>query len=505
MIIGQNFPSLGPGSTKRLRTYQALLMQDWDKRHFDAELCELARQYSYTWALPEYNDEVAYLRDLRSTKDGKYFSQGVKEYAKVLKGVEAFTEPNHVYGGWNRHYKAAKKYVMDHGPERKLLPLVYTCDEDIANVIPRKDTHAGFAFVETGKREKGDYLDGIFKKYEQEEHKARMQKFYRNLILIAVRTQGNGHAYDEDGNKTNDCDHKTRVVSMITIMLILMELRFAKGVQDFMAEVDWYAGGKNLDIEVAQWINSHRIEYRFWCTLDYSSFDSSISAWLIHDAFEIMRSWFTLSPDDEELFILVEKAFIEKDFVIGEGIVHSVKGVPSGSMFTQIVDSIVNRLMILTYAFSHDLTLEMIIMGDDNLIFCNSHIDIEDLAGYLRRMFGVTINPAKTVEGDRYKDPVFLSRIWTPGGCDRETHELVAKMLYPERDRKYGKDHGTPAMTFYAYFLCYPVAMRRIFDVPRFLSEHPEVTSYNLKTLDSQNLPGIIRYLQRYSGGYWSR
>jgi hypothetical protein len=497
--------SLCAGSKNRLKQFRSNLKRNYDKRNFDSKVYSLLRKYVRSSWKKELTNTERYLRNLRSSKDGKLFSQGVKDYNKLLAAGQRFAEPNHTYFGWNRHYKEAKEFLIQQFKNLNLRPLQYHNDDDIVKALPKLDTHAGFTYIISGMKEKGENLEDIFARWTQEVDDAIVDGTFGKPILPAVRTQGNGHAFEEDGSFTGDCDHKTRMVSMVDLMVIIAELIFAKPIQDHLATVSWYAGGKDLDGGVSSIITGMRMKYNEWVSLDYSSFDQSISAWLIHDVFDIIKSAFgVLSPREEEIFNLVEHDFIEKDFVFGDEIIHSVRGVPSGSMFTQIVDSICNVLVIMTYFYSKSVQGQMIVMGDDNLIYTVKSIDVDDLADYLKKNFGMTVNSDKTKVGHAFEPPTFLSCEWWPEGRYREPHEIIAKLLYPEREREYHKGDVHEEEVLWSYILMYRVAMTKFLNVEQFLADYPKLRRSSLRTLGSQNLPGLLKYLKEYSGGYWS-
>jgi hypothetical protein len=496
--------SLDAGSKQRLNSFCSNLRTDYDNRNFDYQLRDLFYCFVKDSWRGEANRTENYLYNLKSSQDGKLFSQGVKEYSKLLCAGKAFAEPNHTYFGWNMNYRAAKREVMKEFSRLTLSPLRYYSDDDIAEAIPKKDTHAGFSYILTGKRKKGELLEGIYSKWGKFIDDSLNRGSFAMPILPAVRTQGSGNAFDDKGNFTGDCKHKTRLVSMIDINVIIAELIFAKPIQHYMAGVSWYAGGKDLDHGISGIISDMRAKHNFWTSLDYSSFDSSVSAWLIHDAFDIIREAFVgLTLKELAILQIVENDFIEKDFIFADEVIHSVKGVPSGSMFTQIVDSIVNRLVITTYLKAKRMNGSMIVMGDDNLVYTFDEIDPIDLSTYISKNFGMKVNPDKTCHGASYQNPMFLSTEWRLSGRWRDPHIVLSKLLYPERRRIYSYD-ATPDECLFSYVLAYNATMYQILDMRKFFEAFPKYRKTTLSRVGSHYLPGHLRYLLQYGGGYWS-
>lgn len=442
IIIGLDAPQ-----KTRLKHYCSNLRSDRRVKIFDP--------IAYLWLLRK--DKTGTVQAEKEYLDSLGYSASVYEYSQIKEQLARFQESGAVPKGWNRFYKRALRTVIAELQKANLKALKYTCDQDVCDAMPRKDTHAGFSFILTGKKQKGEYLEGLFDTMVEEMKKAKECGSFNKPILIGSRTQASG-AYDHNGDRTYTFKQKTRLVSMIDIILVMAETIFAKPVQGYLSKVDWYAGGKN-DSEINSIIRKYSNRKYHMFTIDYSSFDQTIPNWIIKDAFEVVRSMFRDNSFDNELFDVIVNDFIHKVFINGEGdLIVANKGVPSGSMFTQIIDSIVNRIMVLTYSYSKDVKIEhMIIMGDDNLLITPCKLDEEDLCSYLSYMFGVTANAAKCIYTPPGGDPEFLSRYWRADGVFRHPGVLIAKILYPERFRDYKSNLDmTPELIVYSYYLSFP-------------------------------------------------
>lgn len=485
---------LGSGSKTRLKHFRSSLRADRDSRNFDSGADAAIAKYLLD--PDDYRQVKEYLRNLKSSKDGKYFSQGVKSYADMFSALQRFGEDNHPSFQWNRNYQSAKLELIEIFSKAKLSEVVYTDDESIIDTLPKKDTHSGFTFIITGEKEKGMNLSNIFNRYMYEEKVARQQHSFNKPILPGCRTQGSG-AFEDDGSFTYDCKHKTRVISMIDMFVILAELKWAKPLQGFLADASFYAGGKDPR-EISGIITDMRQRYGSYISLDYSHFDQSISNWLIYDAFDIVRSAF-INVDDE-LFDVVVDDFIHKNFIHADGVLYSRKGVPSGSMFTQIIDSVVNVLMVTTYLKSLGTSGQMIVMGDDNLLYSKDVISVEHIASYITKNFGVVVNPDKTTADMSRFDPEFLSRQWRYNGQWREPHTVISKLLYPERFRNYRAGVASPQLVIYAFILTYPLTMGKLIDVDAFLRSNPNLRrDIVFEVVDSRYLPGAMAYIRDYT------
>lgn len=196
---------------------------------------------------------------------------------------------------------------------------------------------------------------------------------------------------------------------------------------------------------------------RYFYSLDASQFDSSIQKAMIQVAFSIIRTWYDCSEkfgdtnmSIGEVIDIIEEYFIHTPIVMptgnkevkGEGILHLGKkhGVPSGSYFTQLVDSIVNVIILgaLSSKFGFYVNdKEIFVLGDDLLFFTNTHLDVAKLASYAKSTFGMNFNKEKSTHGYSYERVPFLGRDWVKGIPYRETVKAIKKMLYPESYRKY--------------------------------------------------------------------
>lgn len=490
---------LSVGSKHRLRSYQTRLSATTgEKPIFDDMAIKLAKLYAKD--VTDFNRQIAYLNQLVD-EDGIPFSRSYKLYSKASDAMWRFAQRDYSWFGWNENYVKSLKQLKDEFANLKLRPLSYNSDDDIRRAVPKESTHSGYLWLETGVKKKGDHMEGINDVFKVDLERALSEGSFKHPILIAFRTQASGE-FDDDGSQTNTCKHKTRVVSMVDLRQIIAELMFAKPIQNYMSKASWYAGGKN-DQDISSIITRCRVKYSKFLSIDYSSFDQTISSWLIDDAFEILRGAFQLNVYQNKIFDLIKSDFIHKDFILSEGILHSDRGVPSGSMFTQIIDSVVNVLVVRTYFNSIRAEAEMTVMGDDNVIFTNSDTTMEEMASYIAKNFGLIVKTDdKSSSGSTKKDDVkFLSCYWTDYGKWRHPRQLLSRLAFPERFRNYkadGIDKVRPEHVIHAYIYAYPAGMAQLIDVARFKRDYPISKKEIIKLVDSRLLPGYFGYNQEY-------
>lgn len=455
-----------PQQASRLKAYVNNLKKDkdpnlYDKRMVNA-LMKIVKDCEWTKSELDYLDSVGY-------RQSKY------EYPKMEQQIKNFEAKSVAWFGWNENYKTALKNFKELARSWNLRALDYGRNFMIDEAIPRDDSHAGYDYIVTGCRKKGEYREGLLNNYNKAVLDAKRKGTFENLILLGTRTQC-APPYDEiTGKRNHDFEPKSRLVSMVRFYLILAETVFSHRIQEKMGLSRWYAGGKDIRQQDNIIHSMIRKGYKYWISIDYSKYDQSISRWLLYDAFMIIREAYANDPlFDEELFKIVMNDFMDKTIIDGNGKQRPItKGVPSGSMFTQPIDSIVNKLMIDTYMISKGITnYEMIIMGDDNLIFidCDIPVDdlLDDLEGYLDRNFGIKMHAKKSKRGSITESPFFLSARWDRDGRWRAPGVLLAKLVQPESFRDYKKHGFTPIQVIDSYAETFPKGLWEFVDRQKF-------------------------------------
>lgn len=209
--------------------------------------------------------------------------------------------------------------------------------------------------------------------------------------------------------------------------------------------------------------------HREWAySLDMSQFDATLSAQLIHIAFKILRTWFNMDEVEpvtgktvKQIFKLVENYFIHTPIVMPDGNVYYGKdhGVPSGSYFTQLVDSIVNVIIGGTISARFKLNVskrEIFVLGDDLLMWSNRRVDLDVIAKYANEQFGVRLHGSEKSEIFHYDDVIhYLGRDWDNGLPDLPEGEILKRMVYPESFRKYADDPNDRQRQVHMMLLAY--------------------------------------------------
>ena len=152
---------------------------------------------------------------------------------------------------------------------------------------------------------------------------------------------------------------KVRLVWGYPQAVTLMEARFARPLIDrFVSQPSVMAFGLSDAGLGARLIPISNMGSRL--SLDFSGFDSSIHDELISIAFSVMATHFReLNEEERRCWQFIRGYFTNTPIAMPDGQLYvKRRGVPSGSYFTQIVDSIVNFLVV-QYAFlqAHQITI----------------------------------------------------------------------------------------------------------------------------------------------------
>lgn len=188
---------------------------------------------------------------------------------------------------------------------------------------------------------------------------------------------------------------------------------------------------------------------RFLMT-DFSNFDATVPAWLIRDIFNVIEEKIDFSKiSDGESVFDVDSVTERRKFrrIVSYFINTTVQncdgkrfqkghGVPSGSMFTNIIDTFVNMLIsrVIVKICSDSDPLFDIYFGDDGLISIPPGVlvDMNKYRKAAKDLFGMTINANKSYVTSVLKNVHFLGYFNYYGSPFKTTPELIASLLYPQ-------------------------------------------------------------------------
>lgn len=250
---------------------------------------------------------------------------------------------------------------------------------------------------------------------------------------------------------------KTRLVWCYPLSMNLVETQYARPL------IERFKTFKSpMHFGVAQRVTSSSLRrmadmYKYAYSLDYSQFDASLSREMIFAAFRILQTWFDTSgnvndvpnarwPWEEQgikhsdVWSKIVNYFVTSPIVMPDGNLYYGRrnGVPSGSFFTQIIDSICNVMLVGMINHRYNLRIkedQVFVLGDDCLIYTNKHFDLKKVSRFLHNR-KVTLNADKCEVGES-NEVHFLGRNWVYGKPTAPMQELVDKVTQPESYRKY--------------------------------------------------------------------
>lgn len=414
----------GPFRRAALKRYISQMSTPNPHGIFDDHVAEILEQQGFVWE-----------EDPRSVYDPSQLYSALERYATNWDEHE-FVD-THVEYGLRMAYKIFAK-------PKHAAPLRVLTDSEVVSAALKLDKSAGLPSL--GK--KRDNLEYAFDREQQ----IRLEQKAPNPCIAYKRTQ--------QGNKT-------RLVWGYPLEMTIMESRYARPlIETFLRRRTPMAFGMTK-AELGAKLHRYVVEGKgIEVCLDYSKFDSTIPKTLIKEAFRILRTWFT--DEDVQTFGwgTVVKFFTTTPIVMPDGHLYTGKnhGVPSGSYFTQMIDSIVNVTMMYAlrsrFGF-HFHPLSLYVLGDDVVCSVCGEVDLASWARYLAR-FGMRLHDdSKTEIGVTH----FLGAYWEKGKPDVPIERLLSKSVFPESYRDYeGKPDRGAKDVVRSYAAAYLSAIRMVPD-----------------------------------------
>lgn len=206
-------------------------------------------------------------------------------------------------------------------------------------------------------------------------------------------------------------------------------------IQWFMNNNTFYYIGDDPLTGVPQMLTGVGHSEETYLSIDWSAFDASVQPYEIEFAFTLIKSMIIFPDKESELvFEYCKQLFLQRKLLSPDGKVYMrYGGVPSGSYFTHIVDSIINWVRIQYLLKKNEVTYRLIkTHGDDAFVEVTSQIDcfhhIVSCAAHL----GWLLNPEKcTLTGD-ISQIEFLGRQTVHGSNQRNRLKCLRLCLYPE-------------------------------------------------------------------------
>jgi len=212
-------------------------------------------------------------------------------------------------------------------------------------------------------------------------------------------------------------NNKTRNIFGYPIADTLHEMMFYRPILDYQSKLPWRSAlRKPIDVdqamsEVIRFSQNNNVDI---VSIDFSAYDASIVASLQQSAFNYFKQLYQPQfwNEIDELF----ERFNTIELITPDGIMHGSHGVPSGSTFTNEVDSVVQYLISLN---CHQSVGPFQIQGDDG-VYASSNS--EALLSCFES-FGLTVNRDKTKISKDFA--IYLQSLYHPDYKSRDDNSLI--------------------------------------------------------------------------------
>jgi len=442
---------MGPFRRKTLKRYISQMSTPNPKVVFDDHVAGILEQQGFDWE-----------EEPRSVYDPQQLYAALERYATEWNHYEYMDE--YLRYGFVRAYKI---FARPKGVE----PLEALTDSEVVSKALKLNKSAGLPLMLS----KAESLVYSFDRESQ----IRLERKAPNPCVAYRRTQ--------KGNKT-------RLIWGYPLEMTIMESRFARPFIDQMLKMRTPMAFGMTKCELGAYIHRYVIESSGRIVaMDYSKYDTTLSKTMIRAAFRIIATWFK----DEQLKELgwdkLTHYFIYTPIVMPDGHLYRGKehGIPSGSYFTQVVDSICNVALCyaLSKRFSFDIAdRSLFVLGDDVLMSVRGEVDLQAWAQYLGK-FGMKLNVDKTLVDRAH----FLGAFWDKGKPDVPLQEVVNKAVFPEIYRDYGGQprEGADAV-LRSYASNYLSAVRFL---PLRMADMRVIDFGNLSEVNPRHITGSDKYL----------
>lgn len=193
--------------------------------------------------------------------------------------------------------------------------------------------------------------------------------------------------------------------------------------------------GRDLHKDMPYDIAKLLADKREICCLDYSKFDAQVNAQLVSYAWDLIHELFNFDPESQVVFDFIVELFKNTPILMPDGKLYvSCSGVPSGSYFTQIIDSIVNLIVIYAIQLKQFGTIvDTYVLGDDSIfpVPQGSAFDLQAASHYAQG-FNMTVNADKSIIVTTYPEAHFLGHHFHGTKVTRDEFTCLSLALYTE-------------------------------------------------------------------------
>jgi len=308
-------------------------------------------------------------------------------------------------------------YSVSH--PRRLRPL----DLEEASRFLKNDTSSGLPFMTRKNTVKAKVIRNFKKLMER-----------NDPCILFTRTQELG---------------KTRPVWGFPIVETLNEMRFYRPLLDYQRRLSWRSalqGPDAVDKTITELIKSGSSRNLKMVSIDFSLYDASVKFGLQESAFNYIKSLFQSCYDDD-LDDIFHK-FNTIQLITPDGILSGQHGVPSGSTFTNEVDSLAQFLCAKDFNINDN---DMTIQGDDGVYLVD---DSESFLSHFER-YGLNVSRDKCLVSNNsvlylqnYHSPDYVSDEGLFAGV-YPTYRALNRIIHPERYDQFS-DYDIDGADFYS-------------------------------------------------------
>lgn len=252
---------------------------------------------------------------------------------------------------------------------------------------------------------------------------------YSKIAMAYTRTQEKG---------------KTRTVWGYPTDVVFLEQKYYIPLLEAQKKQTWRSAlldPDSIDRYVTETINRANSVGKYLVSVDFKGFDTSVSPSLCTTVFEVILSLFQRTLENERDIKIISKNFTSMPIITPFRLFKGEHGVPSGSTFTNEVDSLVQ----IGVARSSDLVLDDCqVQGDDGLYILKEDNKYDALIKHFED-YGLNLSKDKSSISKEYA--IFLQKLYHPhfrkGNGDipgiYSTYRALLRLCYPEREPEFAK------------------------------------------------------------------
>jgi len=258
------------------------------------------------------------------------------------------------------------------------------------------------------------------------------------------------------GGSSPNTERKTRLVWMYPAAMTACEAVYAQPLIEkiYSQKRDLLLTGVESKNRIQQFVSLiSEDEGKIGIGLDFSSFDTFRSTKLIRDAFSVLeqnvqhgyyydrvsgiqKGRSGVDRRSKKAFSNIVEYFINTPMLLPNGrVVTKQCGVPSGSHFTNLIDSIVNRIILTTFGLYHGIRLhDLKTNGDDSAFWVtdtNATGILDKAKSFCSEFYSMTVNTDKSCIAGMPSQMHVSGTTWTQAQPYRSTADWFQLALNP--------------------------------------------------------------------------